>query len=77
MKAKLTVTIDEELIPKAKEQARSQGLSLSDLIERALRGLTLESASHSRRAGEEGSRPLAGRMIGTRLWQRSTCERLD
>ena len=42
MKAKLTVTIDEDLIPKAKEQARSQGLSLSDLIERALRGLTLE-----------------------------------
>ena len=31
MKAKLTVTIDEELIPKAKEQARSQGLSLSDV----------------------------------------------
>ena len=42
MKAKLTVTIDEELIPKAKEEARSQGVSLSDLIERALRGLTLE-----------------------------------
>ena len=42
MKAKLTVTIDEELIPEAKEQARSQGLSLSGLIERALRGLTLE-----------------------------------
>jgi hypothetical protein len=31
-----------ELIPKAKEQARSLGVSLSDLIERALRGLTLE-----------------------------------
>jgi len=42
MKAKLTVTIDEELIPKAKEQARAQGVSLSDLIERALRVLTLE-----------------------------------
>ena len=42
MKAKLTVTIDEELIPRAKEHARSQGVSLSDLIERALRGLTLE-----------------------------------
>jgi len=42
MKAKLTVTIDEDLIPRAKEHARSQGVSLSDLIERALRGLTLE-----------------------------------
>ena len=41
-KAKLTVTIDEEMIPKAKEQARSQGVSLSDFIERALRGLILE-----------------------------------
>ncbi len=42
MKTKLTVTIDEDLIPKAKEQARSQGVSLSDLIERALRTLALE-----------------------------------
>ncbi len=41
MKAKLTVTIDEELIPKAKELARAQGVSLSDMIERALRALTL------------------------------------
>lgn len=43
MKAKLTVTIDEALIPRAKEAARSQGVSLSDLIERALRGVTLET----------------------------------
>jgi post-segregation antitoxin (ccd killing protein) len=42
VKAKLTVTIDKELVPKAKQQARSQGVSLSDLIERALRGLTHE-----------------------------------
>lgn len=42
MKTKLTVTIDEELIPKAKEHARSRGVSLSDLIEGALRSMTLE-----------------------------------
>ena len=42
MKAKLTVTIDEDLIPKAKERAQSEGVSLSALIERALRGVTLE-----------------------------------
>jgi post-segregation antitoxin (ccd killing protein) len=42
MKTKLTVTIDEELIPKAKDEARSRGVSLSDLIERSLRALTLE-----------------------------------
>ena len=42
MKAKLTVTIDEDLIPKAKDRARQEGLSLSRLIERALRQLTAE-----------------------------------
>ena len=42
MKTKLTVTIDEDLIPRAKEQARSQGVSLSGLIERAVRALTFE-----------------------------------
>jgi predicted HicB family RNase H-like nuclease len=40
MKTKLTVTIDEELVPKAKRHARSHGISLSQLIESALRTLT-------------------------------------
>ena len=76
MKAKLTVTIDEELIPKAKEQARSQGLSLSDVIERALRELTSKSVSHSRRAGEkvQGRSPKDDR---SGFAKRSTCERID
>lgn len=39
MKKKLTVTIDQELIPVAKEYARREGVSLSELIEGALRGL--------------------------------------
>ena len=43
MRTKLTVTIDEDLIPKAKERARMEGLSLSRLIERALRNLTAEN----------------------------------
>ena len=42
MKTKLTVTIDEELVPKAKQHARSNGISLSQLIESALRVLTSE-----------------------------------
>jgi hypothetical protein len=42
MKTKLTVTIDEELVPKAKQHARSSGISLSQLIESALRMLTSE-----------------------------------
>lgn len=44
MKTKLTVSIDEELVPKAKQYARAQGLSLSQVIETALRRL-----SHSER----------------------------
>ncbi|MFV1958846.1 MAG: DUF6364 family protein [Planctomycetota bacterium] len=42
MKTKLTVTIDEDLVPKAKKRAKMEGLSLSRLIERALRKLTAE-----------------------------------
>jgi len=37
MKTKLTVTVDEELLPQAKRFARSRGISLSQLIERSLR----------------------------------------
>jgi len=37
MKARLTVTIDEEILPRAKRFARSHGISLSQLIERGLR----------------------------------------
>jgi len=46
VKTKLTITIDEDLIPVAKEHARSQRKSLSGVIESALRSLT---------AGEKGS----------------------
>ena len=37
MKAKLTITVDEKLIPEAKRYARSRGQSLSGLIEDRLR----------------------------------------
>jgi hypothetical protein len=40
VKRKLTVTIDEELVPKAKKHARSVGVSLSQLIEQALREIS-------------------------------------
>ena len=42
MKTKLTVTIDEELVPVAKQYARTHGVSLSQLIENALRHLSAE-----------------------------------
>jgi len=40
MKAKLNLTIAQELIPVCKEYAQSQGLSVSQLVEELLRGLT-------------------------------------
>lgn len=50
MKTKLTITIDEHLLPKAKRYARSRGLSLSRLIENALREMGAdEAASFSHR----------------------------
>ncbi len=39
MKQKLTITIDADLVPKAKRYARSRGVSLSSLIEESLRGV--------------------------------------
>ena len=40
MKKKLTVTIDEDVLPLAKRYAKSQGVSLSSLVEQALRDMT-------------------------------------
>lgn len=48
MKSKLTITVDSELIPAAKRYARSKGVSLSAVIEQALREATGE-------AGETGA----------------------
>ena len=45
MKTKLTVTLETELIPKAKERARVEGVSLSQLIERTLTALTTENST--------------------------------
>lgn len=40
MKKKLTITIDEDLIPRAKRYARRRRVSLSSLIEDALARMT-------------------------------------
>lgn len=42
MKKKLTITIDEELIPKAKKFAYSRGESLSSVVENSLREAAVE-----------------------------------
>ena len=45
MKTKLTVTIDEELVPLAKKYARARGISLSQLIETSLRQISSDNRS--------------------------------
>ncbi|MEN8254864.1 MAG: DUF6364 family protein [Verrucomicrobiota bacterium] len=40
MKTKLTVTVDEGLVPKAKRYARERNRSLSSVIEESLRSIT-------------------------------------
>jgi post-segregation antitoxin (ccd killing protein) len=75
MKAKLTVTIDEELIPRARQYARKRGLSLSKLVETSLRTATegtTEGTSFSQRwrgkfqpagGNDERSKALAKRYL--------------
>jgi hypothetical protein len=51
MKTKLTITVDEDLLPRARRYARSRGVSLSSLIEAALRDMAggADEASFSTR----------------------------
>ena len=42
MRTKLTITVDRDLVPRAKRYARERGLSLSRVIENALRELAPE-----------------------------------
>ena len=44
MKKKLTITVDGELLPRAKQYARSHGVSLSSLIEASLREVAMGDA---------------------------------
>jgi hypothetical protein len=54
MKTKLTVTIDKDLLPRAKRYARAKGLSLSELIESRLREVS----------GDEDTPSVASRWRG-------------
>ena len=64
MKTKLTITVDAELLPKAKRYARSRGVSLSSFIEQALREVAGEDTpsfasrwrGRFRAAGRQGPR---------------------
>lgn len=43
MKTKLTLTIDRDLVPRAKRMARERGVSLSSIVEDVLREMTGEA----------------------------------
>jgi post-segregation antitoxin (ccd killing protein) len=61
MKTKLTITVDEELVPKAKRYARERGVSLSSLIEDALERMTAPEEATSFVERWRGSMRLAER----------------
>ena len=42
MKKKLTITVDSDLLPRAKRSARARGVSLSSLVEASLREIAEE-----------------------------------
>jgi hypothetical protein len=48
MKAKVTLTLEKELIEEAKEYARTSGLTLSAIVERYLRSLLDEKQSQEK-----------------------------
>ena len=66
MTTKLTLTIDEELIPRAKAYAKKTGRSLSDLIENYLKSIVAESEHQTpvspRVRSLMGSFPLPGNL---------------
>lgn len=61
MKTKLTLTVDEEVIRRAKEVARNSGVSLSGLIENSL----LQLIQHEQRETETGPTTLIRSLKGS------------
>lgn len=59
MKTKLTITVDEGLVPRAKQYARERGVSLSSLIEAALERITSSADSTSFSERWRGSMTLS------------------
>ena len=47
MKTKLTITVERDLVPKAKRYAKRRGVSLSSLIEASLQEMTSTEESSS------------------------------
>lgn len=60
MSTKLTLSIDEEVVRKAKEYSKASGRSLSSLIESYLIGLTSSGETNN-----EVSTPLTSKLLGS------------
>lgn len=60
MKKKLTVTVDAEVLPLAKRYAKSKGVSLSSLVEQALRDMTEDEQQEPSSLAEQPLKDMAG-----------------
>lgn len=65
MNTKLTLTIEESVIEKAKAYARKSHRSLSDLIENYLKGLTADEIEPEKGANEESLSPIVKQLKGS------------
>jgi hypothetical protein len=60
MPNKLTLSIDQEIIEKAKEYAKLQGRSLSNIIEEYLKSISIDSSKNEKRDLSKLVRELKG-----------------
>jgi Family of unknown function (DUF6364) len=74
MKTKLTLTIDEDLIPQAKRHAEARRDSLSSLLEKALQDLTQTKRYLFLSVGGENLRRLVARQLAAKLCPSVICD---
>ena len=72
MKKRLTVNVDAEVIPAAKRYARARGVTVSSLVEGALRDL---AADRAELAGVEGDKQRDGERGNGDDWGTAFVER--
>jgi len=63
MKNKLTISIDQEVITKAKEYAKNQGRSLSNIIEEYLKSLSVNTVNSERKELSKIVKELKGSLM--------------
>lgn len=65
MNTKLTLTIEQEIIEKAKEYAKNKNRSLSDIVENYLKILTKEEKANSDIQQEKKINPIVTSLKGS------------